>query len=230
MKTTYLALLTIFILPRSWGDQPISIDEFKKIPDIRERWKIIEQASPDQKEELKKAELHLDLLRQFGGEAALKTAKESGVAQARGLGELEDIFQRQRQLWDVYIGSILDTNRKSGMIHEKRGEIEEELGKEEDPIINRLPIVHALVFNMAASLQALELEKKAEQLDDQLTKRVTTDDSTPYRAVTKEERMDIDKQIDQIFDEMKTLPTLPPEQVQNEYNDFPEQKLFHPML
>jgi hypothetical protein len=37
--------------------------------------------------------------------------------------------------------------------------------------------------------------------------------------------MEVDKQMDQIFEEMKKLPTLPPEQVQREYDALTDDKI-----
>jgi len=99
------------------------------------------------------------------------------------------------------------------------------LRNEETPIKSRLAVVHSLVYNLAASPGALELEKKAETLDVELEKRLTTDGRTPYTPITESERMAFDKQLDEIFETLTKLPVLPPQQVQKEYEEFSEEKI-----
>ena len=71
----------------------------------------------------------------------------------------------------------------------------------------------------------MELEKKAETLDVELEKRLTTDGRTPYTPITESERMAFDKQLDEIFETLTKLPVLPPQQVQKEYEEFSEEKI-----
>jgi len=209
----------------------ISIDDFKKIPNEAERTRLINQASPEEKKKLMKVERHLRLLGLYGGEAGLKFEKESQTSKARGLGSLEDVFQQQRMIWETYVGNVSTAKESTGMTPEKIADIEKHLMEEKQVIDKRLPVVHSLVFNTAASSQALELEKRAEKLSalgtSLSTQTILSGNATitVSHPITRAERREFDKQANQIFEEMQKLPMLPPGEAQKEYNEFPEEKM-----
>jgi hypothetical protein len=224
MKIIYIVLLILLILPNAWAGDSISIDDFKKIKDPVEREKFIDQAPPEQRDELKKIDRHLRLVSSLGGEAALKVVKEKAVERARGLVMLENVFATQTELWDGYMGDFLNANYKSIATHGQSSAEWNELKQERSLIGNRLfNVVHPLVFNLAPSPQALALEKKAESLNQYMWDNFPPSDSTKH--ITKEQLTEVDKQMDQIFEEMQKLPKLTPEQAQKEYDEFPEEKI-----
>jgi hypothetical protein len=92
MKTGRKPFLILLSLFSTRGAEAISTEEFSRIRDEGQRTYIIEHAPQEQKEELKKIDLHLALLARFGGEGGLKAARESKVARARGPGSLEGVF------------------------------------------------------------------------------------------------------------------------------------------
>jgi hypothetical protein len=226
MKTIYSIFLALLILPHVRGTEPVSIEKFEKITDASERAKLIDQAPPEQKEKLKSIDsLHQGLLLRWGGEAGLKTAKESLAVKARGLGSLEDLFKMQTGIWGSYIGGALATNEKEGGTNNQQNAELKKATEEEDAIEKRLPIVHTLVFNMAASPQALELNKRAEQFRQKLSKRLMTDGSAPCLPITNEERVEVNRRMDQFFTEMQNLPKLTPEQAQKECDAISDEKV-----
>ena len=70
---------------------------------------------------------------------------------------------------------------------------------------------------MMASPQALELDGEAKKILAEM--RPTIFDG---HAVTKEVLNNVSRQLDQLFEKMKQLPTMSPAQIQKEYDDMPE--------
>jgi hypothetical protein len=138
MKTIYTILLVLLILPRTWGADQVFIDEFKKISNGDERLKMIDQAPPEQRDELKKIDLHLRLLDRCEGEAGLKAARESQVAGARGVGCLQLIFGIQMQIWDSYIGGALIAAEKAGMTPAQQADVVKVLTEEKEHAVGSL--------------------------------------------------------------------------------------------
>jgi len=225
MKTTCRMLLFLIAGFAAQGVEPISIEEFKKIPSEVERAKIIEQAPPEQKEELWKLSVHLERARAWGGEAGLKGARERAMLGARGLGNLGTLFSQQINVWQVYIGGVEEANEKAGKTKQELAEIEKKLMAEEEALSKRLPIVDSLLLHLAASPRALELNKEADKLADEMFKKTSTDGITPFHPITTEERMAFDKRVEQIFQEIKRLPKLSPQQVQKEFDATTEDKV-----
>jgi len=203
----------------------VSIDQFKTITDADQRRKIIDQAPPEQRDELNKIDFHMRMVASVGGEAGFKAVKESSIAKARGFTDLEDVFTTQTQIWDDYMAGVDDANRKSGMTHKQTQEAWTKMQVERNVINNRLSAVHSLVASLAPSLQAFELEKKAERVNQDMRNRFGPEGSSPKKRVTKEERQDFDKRMDEIYTELKAMPRLPPEQAQKEYDAFPDEKV-----
>ena len=212
------------ILPHVWGDDPPSVDEFKKLGPM-ERERAIQEAPLGQRDELKKIDLHITLLAHWRGEEGLRIAKETQVAELRGMRDLVILFVVQSQVWDGYVSAVLDANEKAGMTRSEQIAAEEKLFNERDVIRKRLPFIHSLIFNMAASPEALYLDKRAAELAEKLSLRMLTNSTTPYRPITKEERMEVDKEMDQIVEEMRKLPKLTPEQAQKEYDALTDDKV-----
>jgi hypothetical protein len=121
---------------------------------------------------------------------------------------------------------VIEGNVKAGMKLEKQTEAQEELGKMVDNMQKRAGItVHALALNMAPSVGALRLEKTVEELNTNLSAKLAEIISVPGGHVTKEQLTAVDKGGDQIFEELKTLPKLSREEVQKEYDDYPEENV-----
>lgn len=214
----------LLILPRTWAADPVFIDQFKKL-DSTAREKIIQQASPEQTDELKKIDLHMDLLLRWHGEEGLRIAKESQVSKVRGLGDLEMFFKIQSQVWDAYVSAALEANKKAGMPRETQIAAEEKFVNERDAFRNRFPAIHSLILNIAASPDALRLDKRAGQLAEQWSIRMLTNSERSYRPVTKTEWMEMDQQAEQILQEIKKLPKLSFEELQKELGAVTDDKV-----
>jgi len=176
--------------------------------------------------------IHKYYLRKYHGEAGLKKVRETQAAKVRGLGALEDVFHIQENFWEDYIAAVLIADEKAGVSIEKEQQDETQLKKEEDYLVRkRLDSVHTLVFNLAPSPEAFELEKRAKLLDIQMRGRQTEDSDTPYQPpITKEERQAADKQLDEIYTELQALPKLTPQQAQAELDAFTDDKVDYPRL
>jgi hypothetical protein len=224
MKTGRKPFLILLSLLSTRGADAISTEEFSRIRDEGQRTYIIEHAPPEQKEELKKIDLHLALLARYGGEGGLKAARESKLVRARGLGSLEVVFKGYLQFVDIFAAESFWKNEKSGMALDKQALAEKVFREKEDDIKKHLAIVHSLVFRISASPRALELNEEAGKLGNDLEKRLWYGPA-PRQPISREERIAVDKQMDQIFEEMKKLPTLTSEQAQKEYDEFTDDKM-----
>jgi hypothetical protein len=220
----YPISLFLLILPRTWAVDAVSIDEFKKMNQM-DREKTIEQAPAEQKGELRKIDIHISLLARWRGEEGLKIAKETQAAKFRGLGNLMMLFTVQSQVWDHYVGAIVEANGKSKMPHAAQIASVEKLFAERDAIRKRLPDIQSLIFTVAASPGALALDKRAKDLAEQWTKRMIWNGESPRSPITKEERFAMDQQADQILEEMKTLSKLTSDDAQKELDAVTDDKV-----
>ncbi len=189
-----------------------------------EQLKAYDQASSEDKPEMKKVLLHGYLLFKFGGEDGLKREREIKRINARGLIYLDLFYQRQSDLWNSYIINTYRVNQKAGITKNKLEEIHDHLEEMYDPIDKRYPTIHQLIFKLAPSPEALELAKKAEMLTKQIDKEYL-DQSPTVKLITKEQLAEVDKEATQIYEELKKLPSLTPEQVQKEYDAIPDDKV-----
>lgn len=226
MRSSILQLLILIflVLSRALAENPVSIDEFKLMQPV-DREKVIEQAPEEQKDELKKIHLHLNLLARWRGEEGLKIAKETQAAKQRGFGNLLMLFAVHSQVWDNYVGAIIAANEKAGMARAQQIAAAEELFSEKESVTKRLPSIHLLILNMAASPEAVALDKQAGQLAEQWSLRMLANGSHPYRPITKTERMEMDQQAGQILEEIMKLPKLSSEEVQKEVDAITDDKV-----
>jgi len=227
MKSTHGILLILIALLLVRDAHGISVEDFKKISSADERRTLIEQAPPEQKEELERIHLHMALLESYGSEAALRAEKERYAAEARGLTSMEGLFHVRLALWEQYMGGVVTESTKTGKPLDQR--MVEELSSGEKAAQQRLSVVHSLVSEIAGSPAALDLEKRIEKLGKSLYDQFELagwNGVAPMKPfVTKAQLQEIDKQIDQIFEEMKKLPKLTQEQAQKEAEEFPESKM-----
>lgn len=228
MKTLRILLLLLVILPRAWGDDAADyIRQFNKTTDPAQRARLIEQAPPSLKEKLQKLDaIHRTSLRYWRGEDKLRKARESYAVRARGLEDLEMVFQLHLNFWEGSIGAVNQANRKAGLSIEGQQQAEAELKKQEGAVRDRVDIAHTLALNLAPSPAAIDLDKRARQLAVQMSSRQNLyPPLTQYRPITKEERIAADKEIDEIYTEMQKLPKLTTEQVQQEVDAVSDDKV-----
>jgi hypothetical protein len=222
MKRIYFILLLFLVAIDVQGSGLVSIEDFKKVTREDERQAIIRQAPPEQKEVLTKIDLHLSLVQDLGGEAQLKRFKEGCVSRARGFVGIEGLFNEYIMVFGSYANGVMDANKAAGMPVVQQREVEMKLSQGEDAIRKN---VDTLLFNLAASPEALELNRRANALAIKLNDRTTVTDSNPFHPITTEERKQVDKQMDQIFSELERLPKLTPEEAQKEYDAFTEEQV-----
>jgi len=79
MKTVPTMLIIFAFSVVATRGQEISVEDFKKMP-FEEREKVLEQASPEKRQELGKVHRHLYLIKSHGGEAGYRNQKEIGVS------------------------------------------------------------------------------------------------------------------------------------------------------
>jgi hypothetical protein len=187
-----------------------------------EQAKAYDQASPDIKPKLKKILLHSILVRNFGGEEGLKMEKERQVIDKKGLIYLEVFYEIQDNLWQGYLGTMILATRTSGMTPDKQAVLLKPLNEEADAIEASCGSVRQLLLAAAVSPEALKLAEHAETRVDELKKQYNLGQSGP-RVPTKDQLADLDKEADQLLDQIKKLPVLTPEEVQKEYDDFPDE-------
>jgi hypothetical protein len=224
MRKIYILIGALAMLGTAMAD-PISIEEFKKLQTEGERLGAMDRAPAEQKQALMKIHVHMSLVKQYG-EKEFRLLKEWAVAQKRGLLAMESIYFTQNSYWSSYINGLYDTYEKAGLTTEEQ---QKKIGVDADAynaVVERGPVLHALAFKIAASPQALELEKKVDALNKKWKEGLELILSTPGHFVTKEEMQNVDKQMDEVFQEMKRLPTLSPGDLQKEYDDFPEMLMY----
>jgi hypothetical protein len=216
------ALCIVVVAGSVVGDaQTVHFDEFKKLRSD-ERRAAIRSAPAEQKEALTKIHVHLSL-RSMYGESGLKQLKESFVAWSRGFVAIEDLFNLQDITWQKYLSGIYEANHRDGIASEKRKEQETKIDAALDVIWKRRTKVHALFFNLAPSAEALQVEEEAEKLYKEIGEQVDIIMSDAGRQVTMTQVEVWDKSIDQIFEKLKILPMLKPEEAQKAFDEFPEE-------
>jgi hypothetical protein len=225
MKVIYAILTVMLNLATGNGADLVSIEKFKTIHGEGERLGVIATAPPEQRPQLLKIHAHLTLLEHWG-ERELKYSKEKAVAQISGFVDMENIIHARDRLWDLYLEQVRHATEKAGVTSKERDKIFSEVAERYNAPKYDLPIVHALALNIAPSSEALKLEGTIEALDKEWKHEFDTILADSNKKVTDEELRKIDRQLDEIFEKVKTLPTLSPEEVQKEYNEFPEELLY----
>jgi tetratricopeptide (TPR) repeat protein len=151
----------------------------------------------------------------------LRPGRESQAIRKRGLSCLEAIFAPYHNIYESYVAGTMEANQKAEMPLKQQQAIESEMRKKEDALDKRMANVHQLVFHLAASPEALELEKETEAVIEKVNYRTITDGSTPFKPVTKDEQNDAEKQIDKLIDELQKLPKMTPQEAEKELNAVP---------
>jgi len=219
-----IILVILLILSRAGAADTVSIEDFRKMSPA-ERAQAIQNAPHDQKEKLTKIEVHMELQSAYGGEEGLKREKETQIACGRGLCDIEGAFDLYSQFWDGYLATVWKANKKAGMTQKQQEAGIANLRKERDDVTKRVLIAHALVFHLSSSPQALALENRAKLLVEDLSKKYTLLIGSNPRPVKRAEIMALKKKMDHMLEEMKTFPTVPPDELQKAYDAFPEEKM-----
>ncbi len=228
MKRIHHFLLSILLTPLICVGEPVPVETFDKL-DEKGRQKVIDQAPPSQKEEFKKIDWHLHLVRYWGGEEALKTAKESNVARARGLGWIEGPVVNLKQLWQSYEGDKIAGGATKGLKGKALVDAEQSLADVQmtkmKALDARQKLVHSLVFHLAPTPQAFALNEQAEKLCQAISKRVMLQGVPTRQNITDQERATFERLVDEFLSALQKLTTLPDVVVQREYEAFPEDKI-----
>jgi hypothetical protein len=221
MKRIQLFPALVLLLPiHAHGADRVSIEEFKKLPGYSEREKVIEDAPIEQQEELKKLNLHLALLEKMGTEEDVRRRKIRLMAQERGLGPFLDIFNLQMMTWDFYTVNRLEAAEKAGLGAAQFDELAVELDVKSKYFRERTPTIDKLVYETTASSKAEDLAKKCQTLNDEWSNKYGGKLHPP--PITQKEMESINGQVEEILTQIKRLPKIPPNQLEKEYEDFPE--------
>jgi hypothetical protein len=154
----------------------------------------------------------------------LQHEKENDAARARGFGSLQSLFLVQTQYWSDYITGVSVANEKTGMPREAREAAETKLRKVLDALVERQSTVHSLVFNLAASPKAMELDRRIGDISENLVASLRLLPSGRY--VKKQQILKLDEEADRVYSELKKLPSLTPEQSRKEFDSVSENTLF----
>ena len=227
MKAKLPLIFICLILASAKATEPISVEEFKKTADYMKRQELIEKAPPEQQDQLRKIDEHILLANSWGGEAALQHRKESDAARARGLRRMEAAFTSYSATWVQYIAGVMFANKKTDMSVDRQVQILKDLDEEKATHVNnRFSLVHSLVVNMAPSPEALALEKKMEEYEEQLREQYEIEGRKGDKPfITKEQREAVDRQFDEFLEAMEKMPKLSPEKVQKEVDEVPEERI-----
>jgi hypothetical protein len=221
-----LSVLSLFmIISVAAAADMISVDEFKRLGRA-ERLKAIEGAPPEQREELGRINVHLKLLSMYGGEEGVRRKREELVTAARGFSSLELLFATQVNYLESYELGEERIYQKGGVTGDKLTAAMLELENKVETLVKREKFtVHSLAFSLAPSPEALEFETKVEALNKRLDRELNQIVSVPGRYVTKSQLMAVDEQVDRVFGELKALPKLSADEVQREFDAYPEEKI-----
>jgi hypothetical protein len=224
MKTIRFIFLILIFLAVAKADDTIIIEKFKKMT-YQQQEEAIGQAPEEIKPQLQKILLHTHLVDQCGGEEALKRVKETQRSIARGLGGLLGFYSLQHEMSVQYIGVAMEANRNADMPYQKRREAEMNLkAKYDDAVLQRCHAIGQLVFKLAPSPAALELANKAEKLGEQIQTDLHLMES-PTVPITKKKLDEINKEAEEMYEQLKKLPALTPQEVQQEYNAIPDEEV-----
>jgi len=221
--TLFIFLLCIVVCSTGEAD-PINLEAFKK-KSLKEQARDIAKAPPEQQAELVTIHEHSARLDSWGGEAGLRRVIESYVCQDRGVGSLETIFNIQLQLWEDYYSATDMAYRKVGEITDDAMNVLKKMDGERQALIRQRDSAHVLAFHMAASPEALKLAKKAEILEQELIDKYGLSGTPAPESINKTAMREVEKQIEEIYAKMKTLPTLPLEELRKEYDAVPEERV-----
>jgi len=218
-------LFPLIIICGSIAAYSISVEDFKKLG-YSARVEAIDNAAAEQKDELKRIHVHLQLVAKLGGEEEVRRQKETLVTADRGFPAIENLFATQVNYWENYVVGVESVYRKAGAIDKELTVVMNDLGKKVDDLVKRRVItVHSLAFNLAPSPEAQNFERKVENLGRQLEEKFAQTVSVPRSYVTKDQLKAVDEQVDRVFAELKELPKLGPAEVQREYDAYPEEKV-----
>jgi hypothetical protein len=225
IKAICFVCALILLLSRTARADSISVEAFSKISDVSEREELIEQAPPQERDELKKVDLHLKLLTRWHGEEGLQIAKQTAAVRKRGLGDLTALFNVKSQAWGYYMAEILNAEKDSTTPENQSvAQAKAKISSEYDAIVKRLPNIQALIFSLAASPEALALDQKAAKAIGEWYKSVIWENGSPSQPITREGLMKFDAEIDEILAEMEKFSKLTPEQVREQVNSFPDEQ------
>ena len=206
----------------------VSIERFKKITDPDERERIVAQAPPQQREELASLDKYL-MLTAHDKATGSQVWKESAIIKLRGFKHLEELFFLRGSMWLIHLGETLQADLDAGVSLQKRQEVERRGRRKTDAFGALVPQVHSLVYHLAATPQALRLEKQAEALCAEIESQTVNTPGLPTPPpLTDRERRELSRQVDRIFAEMKRLPTLTSAQLWKEYDELPAGEYFKP--
>jgi hypothetical protein len=224
MKIIPCLLLTILIANVAVAADPISVDQFKKMT-LSEQEKALRQASTNMKPLLQPIYLHSFLLFYCQGEDGLKRQKEERIIEDKGLAFVESRYDSELSLWEQYLGAIIRVNRRSGMSLEKEAAEEKPLRERESQLLDRCHLVHQLLLKVATSPAASALGEKSKIREIEIRERYHPASGNPDNPITEQQFTGVSKELDQLLEEIKALPSLTDEQAKKEYDNFPEDKV-----
>ena len=227
MKRALIVLALLYVgQQHSLGDNAVSIEQFKQIKSADERLEIIRHAPKEQQAELIKISQHLGLVERNGGgkvgETVVDALKRRAVVEARGFPQLAALPNDYNNVWQNYIWTVRDADTAAGKTTAQVETTQLKLIEEQKDENKRVAVMDNLVFTLAPTPKALELEKRAQALRVQNLRRIDTPDASSKHKVKKEDVLSVKKQLDQILEDLKKLPALSAAQVQKEYDDLPE--------
>lgn len=206
------------------GAESITPEQFSKM-NFSDQTIILEKASPEMKESLKKIYDHQMRIINFGSDDEIMIARENLSIEARGLSCIVAAFSEHVTLFERYYSGVINSMKNDKEKLQKGIALEKEINYKERDLLNRFKLIHTLIFNTASTESTLIIERKAAFLNETIFKNLKYDSFNSKIEMTPEEFNEIDKKINILFEEIKTLPKLTPEQVKKEYDNFPEDKV-----
>ena len=203
----------------------MSVEQFEKLSNPIDRKQAIDAAPPEKEDAFKRIDLHMTLVDDFGSERRLNYAKEQYAIQSRGLDGLASIFAAHQSLGQCYLSRILLSNQQARSNQEQLMKTWHKLKFERDRYVEKFLNTHALALKIASSPQAFALNKKAEDLNVAMAKKMIMAVGSSPSLIADEEMTSFDKQVDEIFEEMGKLPVLTSAEVQNEVEQVQEKYL-----
>ncbi|TCO88555.1 hypothetical protein EV701_117158 [Chthoniobacter flavus] len=229
MASKIIILISGFlILAATSPSVAVSIEKFKSLGEA-ERAKAIEVAPLAERDTLRKIDRHIRYVAKFEGEDRFQAAKAEEIIYERGLSPLRLLFDTRMQLWDQYTAGVRIANKNAGLALDDRRNVELAFKKRSDLLTDRYLSLIQLLLRVEPSKAATDLSENAWKWNVELRARYHLNESTPEQRITKDEMDAIDRRMDSIYEEVDRLKKVSAKRFQEEYDQFPDEKISPPL-
>jgi hypothetical protein len=213
MHYAAIIMLLVLILP-AYSGGPITFQEYKKLP-LEERQKMAKDAPPD----LKKKFDNWNEIISMGGQW-WKPEQAKALVKSKGFDEgFFNLAIIQEGLWGYYYFQTVAANKKSNMTAQAQNDAERALEAEVEVIRKeRYKDQDWYLVKLAPTPEAVALNEKAWNVAGDWSNRFPMDG---VHKITRNDLKALDAAVKEIRDQMRKLPELTPEQIEDALSEPP---------